>query len=433
ILSALVGISFSKGEIANIDQKVLPFFPQHSFSNISPLKKDMTIQNLLTMTSGFDWQWKMDAALTGKMLDTADPIQFILDYPMQENTAAKFSYCTANSHVLSAIISKTSGMSTFDFAQKNLFGPLGIQRVDWSRDNAGINWGGFGLLMSPLDMARFGYLYLRNGVWDEKQIIPSDWVRESTRMAVSCSSFPYDTEGFGYQWWIEPFGYSARGLSGNYLFVLPAQDIVVVITGEQEYYTLHQTPFPRYASFDGELRDGPTKHYVSELIKMFLVDPASSTTTMSPNSKEHAAFMQYITAAGKPKPKPVRKLPSTAARITGRTISFTPNMMHIKSLCLSFRDNNICTLTQKTDDGGSSTYVVGLDDVYRRSQTEDSLEIAFKGEWKNSDTFEICQQELWEAERFFYRFKFSRDAVSVEITGSVSNLKNTISGTLLNK
>jgi CubicO group peptidase (beta-lactamase class C family) len=130
-------------------------------------------------------------------------------------------------------------MPAQDFAQKYLMDPMGISPGDWYwyRTPFGYNTGGWGFELTPRDMAKFGYLYLNNGNWDGEQIIPAEWVRESRHPYINLGdspTHPYRNFGYGYLWWTTSLGghpaYYAVGHGGQYIFILPTLDMVVVIT-----------------------------------------------------------------------------------------------------------------------------------------------------------------------------------------------------------
>jgi CubicO group peptidase (beta-lactamase class C family) len=134
------------------------------------------------------------------------------------------------------VISRAMGMSTLEFADAVLFAPLGITSRRWSTDNDGVNTGGIGLALTPRDMAKIGYLYLNNGVWDNQQIISTGWVQQTTSPQPGNPVLP-NQPGYGYGWWVyEMHGqtvYYAAGYGGQFIFVIPAFDMVVVMTGDE--------------------------------------------------------------------------------------------------------------------------------------------------------------------------------------------------------
>jgi CubicO group peptidase (beta-lactamase class C family) len=225
-ISALIGIAIGEGYIEGIDQPVLSLFPDRTFANLDPRKEAMTLEHLLTMTSGLDWEEGMPIYV--EMVRSGDWVRFVLDKPMVAEPGSEFNYCSGCSHLMSAIIQETAGMNTLDFAQSRLFEPLGITNVHWESDPAGIPNGGWGLHITPRDMAKLGYLCLNDGIWDGRQIVPAEWVRASVQDKI-------ETEvEYGYQWWVLPAldAYAARGLNGQAIFVIPDLDIVAVFTGE---------------------------------------------------------------------------------------------------------------------------------------------------------------------------------------------------------
>jgi CubicO group peptidase (beta-lactamase class C family) len=134
--------------------------------------------------------------------------------------------------VLSAILQEASGMSTRDFAQQFLFDPLGIADVRWDTDPQGIYIGGWGIKMKPRDLAKIGYLYLRRGVWDGQQIIPAEWIEATTERHIQVPDPLEPWELFmGYSWWVHGDGpFAAHGFQGQFIYVIPESDLVVVFT-----------------------------------------------------------------------------------------------------------------------------------------------------------------------------------------------------------
>jgi CubicO group peptidase (beta-lactamase class C family) len=233
VVSALIGIAIQEGYINSVNEPVLNFFPERTFANDNALKRSITLKHLLTMTSGLEWEFE-------EMVASRDWVQYVLDQPMTTEAGTAFHYNSGNAHVLSAIIQETSGMNTHDFAQQYLFDPLGITGTNWQKDIDGIAKGGWGLKMTPRDMTKLGYFYLNQGVWDGKQIIPSEWIAASTARYVQVPEplEPWDLY-MGYLWWLHGDGpYAAHGTRGKFIYVIPESDLVVVITAnipDEEY------------------------------------------------------------------------------------------------------------------------------------------------------------------------------------------------------
>lgn len=246
IISALIGIAIDAGHIKSIDQKILDFFPEYVSGANHFQKRTITIRHLLTMTAPF--AWKTTDRRVNEPLDRLrrqkDWITYILNLLGQNGQPGNFQYCTAGVHLLSAILTKATGLSAREFANKYLFSPLGMKEIPnqtmksffmedvfgknlngWINDPGGYTVGGWGLTMSPRDMARFGFLYLNNGVWEDKQVISEKWIEESIAL---------NDNNYGYLWWLSNqngiFSYSALGAGGNVICCIPDKDLVVSIT-----------------------------------------------------------------------------------------------------------------------------------------------------------------------------------------------------------
>lgn len=244
ILSALIGIAIDSESIKNADQKVLDFFPEYSAVDASRQKREVTIRHLLTMTAPYqfeDWHEPLD-----KMCMQPDWVNYTLDMLGQKGSIGPFKYSTAGAHLLSAIITRSTGQSAREYANEHLFKPLGMREIPdytmeafgfddlfgknvkgWVNDPNGNSTGGWGLTLTPRDMARFGFLYLNHGIWDNNQIISQTWVQESTAM---------NPNNYGYLWWLRKengfCAYSALGDGGNVICCIPEKDLVVAIASE---------------------------------------------------------------------------------------------------------------------------------------------------------------------------------------------------------
>ncbi|MCJ7568186.1 MAG: beta-lactamase family protein [Anaerolineales bacterium] len=273
VVSALIGIAIDQGYIEGLHQPVLSFFPQRTVANGDANKEVMTLEHLLTMTTGFRCQDSYLYRWTGlnQMRESEDWVQFVLDLPMDGEPGARFEYCNGASFLLSAIIQETTGMSALEFAEEHLFGPLGISDVDWSSNPQGISLGYSELRMHPHDMAKIGYLYLNDGRWDGEQIVPSEWVKASTRKYVSATL----EDGYGYQWWVDDSGmYLALGYGGQFIFVIPEKEMVVVFTSSLE---------------DSDFYAPQT------LLNEFIIPAAMASSTL-PDNSEGAALLESLIA-----------------------------------------------------------------------------------------------------------------------------------------
>jgi CubicO group peptidase (beta-lactamase class C family) len=229
VISTLIGIAIDQGYIEGVDQPLLSFFPDRTIANLDADKQAMTLEHLLTMSAGFRCGDESSAVLE-RMIESGNPIQYMLDRPVRYRPGTYFEYCNGVSHLLSGIIRNATGMSTSVFAYEHLFRPLGITNLTWGADYNGITLGYTDIFMTPHDMAKIGLLYLNQGRWNGEQIVSAAWVAESTRKHVFVGAREI-AEGYGYQWWVDPAGYYfAVGNGAQYIIVVPQHDMVVVFT-----------------------------------------------------------------------------------------------------------------------------------------------------------------------------------------------------------
>ncbi|WP_042161042.1 serine hydrolase domain-containing protein [Paenibacillus gorillae] len=241
IVSALIGIAIDRKYIENADAKVLDFFPEYVADADAGVKREITIRHLLTMTAPYafeDWREPLD-----QMCMNPDWVQYALDIMGLNGTLGAFKYSTAGAHLLSAIITRATGKSAREFANEQLFKPIGMREIPdytltsfgfdqlfgsevkgWVNDPHKHSTGGWGLTLTPRDMALFGQLYLNRGEWDGQPVISQSWVDESTAM---------NANQYGYLWWVREengvLAYSAVGDGGNVICCVPEKELVVAI------------------------------------------------------------------------------------------------------------------------------------------------------------------------------------------------------------
>jgi CubicO group peptidase (beta-lactamase class C family) len=406
VTSALAGIAIREGFIKDIHQKVVDFFPEYQLDNLYNNKKSMTIENLLMMSTALESKWTvMSAASTNPVYTAPDPVKYVLDLPMLGKPGTYFFYNYGVSHVLGAILRKTSGKNIADLANEQLFKPLGIVDTDWAADPSGRNWGGTGLSMTPTDMAKFGYLYLRQGVWNKMQVIPAAWVEASAREQTNWPASPSKKYGYGYNWWVEPYGFAAWGLGDQYIGVFPQLDMVVVFTG-------------------GVKEDLVMKSFLQPLIEIFVIPAAKSDRPLPENPKMNQQLNALLRELAAPKSQPVPPLPAIAAKISGKVLPCAPNNLHFQSASLRFEQGNQCFLKVAFDNQGKSGQAdsfeipVGLDGVYRTGNFPESGPVALKGSWVSGNTFAIDWQDLRRPECWTVRLVFHQERVNVEVSGT---------------
>jgi CubicO group peptidase (beta-lactamase class C family) len=227
IISLLVGIAVEEGIINSIDDPIAQYLPKY-FEDISNEKKQaITVKNLLTMRSGLE---TTSFHNYGRWVTSDDWVRYVLEQPMIKEPGGEWAYSTGSSHLLSVIITKTSGMSTRAFANKYLFRPMNIEVGGWDHDPQGYYMGGNNLALSSEAMMKIGQMLLNGGTWNGKRIISELWMNDSFKSYTRSNYNPYN---YGYLWWNRPVAghkvYFAWGYGGQYIFMIPDLDAVVVI------------------------------------------------------------------------------------------------------------------------------------------------------------------------------------------------------------
>lgn len=235
-LSACVGIALDQGLIDDIDNRVMDYFPEYAYEGMDPRFNDITVRNLLAMRMGIDNEQNNLIPV----ISTDNWIRETFRLPLLYDPGTKFSYNSLQSLLLSAILTRTSGMTARQFAEQYLTGPLGIEISDWGSDPQGNTIGGYALYITPREMALLGYLYMNGGVINGKQILSREWINISWQKTnLRDGSWGVLTEyNYGYHWWIGKMrGYDlfiAWGMGGQFIFCVPDQDLIVVVTSNPD-------------------------------------------------------------------------------------------------------------------------------------------------------------------------------------------------------
>ncbi|MEM6319729.1 MAG: serine hydrolase [Bacteroidota bacterium] len=217
---------------------MVSFFPEYKkIKNASTEKSAITVEDLLVMSSGLASDDYLDDSPGGEgyMTDSDDYVEFTLDLPMSFQSGEEWAYSSAVAFLLGAIIENTSGQTLANFVKANLFGPIGIKNFYWQQSPKGRNTAMGNLYLEPRDLAKLGYVMLRNGQWNGQQIIPVDFVKKSTEKRFDISHNDPWAHGYGYMWYIAKIDikgqtvdyFYASGNGGNKIFVIPKLDLVV--------------------------------------------------------------------------------------------------------------------------------------------------------------------------------------------------------------
>jgi CubicO group peptidase (beta-lactamase class C family) len=245
VTSALVGIAIARGEIPGVDTRVLPYFDGFRIPDGDPRRASITIRHLLTMTAGIKWDessvaYTHPANNCAAMERSDDWIQYVLDQPMAEAPGTTFVYNSGATQLLSYVLKRATRKEADAYAAEHLFGPLGIGQHYWKHAPKGLADTEGGLYLTPRDLAKFGYLYLKGGLWDGRRLLTPDWVAASVSPAVDSGGGRPRTTRYGYKWWLlphgaEPYAFSALGYGGQRLIVVPERSLVAVFTGWNIY------------------------------------------------------------------------------------------------------------------------------------------------------------------------------------------------------
>ena len=277
--SAVVGIAIAEGKIPNVQKKLVDYYPEWAGSP----REDITLEHVLQQSTGLMWSEDYVIANASSsdvvklVFTTESPLDYVVSKPLEHAPNTKFNYSSGNSLLLSGIIQKATGKRAGDYAKEKLFDKLDIENVDWWRAKTGETLTYCCVDMSSRDFARFGLLYLQRGMWNGEQVIPAAWVDASV---TSASTY----NGYGYQWWLEgktskdlPADlYAAEGHDGQFIYVIPSLELVVVRNGH-------------YDKFEGPAIAEP---------QLFLRYPSDGLTpgggTLPPDSWSHAQFLRPI-------------------------------------------------------------------------------------------------------------------------------------------
>lgn len=231
--STLVGIAIAQGKIPSLDVSMATFFPEWAGTP----KAAMTLRDVVTMSSGLQWNEDYDPSNTGasdviQMGLSSDELEYAKTRPLIHTPGTRWAYSSGDAMLLSGVIQKATGMSAGDYAQQVLFAPLGITQVEWWKDAAGHTLTFCCLDMPSRDFARLGLLFMNHGNWGGHQIVPAQWVTDAfTPVADS-------NEQYGFMWWMFTMDgvdgriYMANGFDGQMIFVIPSLDLVVVRNGD---------------------------------------------------------------------------------------------------------------------------------------------------------------------------------------------------------
>lgn len=392
VTSTLAGIAIGEHRL-DLHHPIVTVFAQRAIANRDQRKDRVTIENLLTMTSGLECHADQGEITLSHMMASANWTQFVLDLPMTADPGSHFEYCSPGMHLLSGVITQATGASALDFARRVLFGPLGISEVAWPVDAQGISHGWGDLHLQPRDMAKLGLLWLNGGRWENRQIIPADWMRA----AIEVHSHPGDSDGqeYGFGIWVYPNRtppeFEGLGRGGQRISVLPALNLIVVFTG-------------------GGFEPGDVGNFIGRAIKANTVLPADTA-----GAARLEAAMRAATRP--PRAQPLQPAPALARAISGKSYTFDDNALNLRALTLTFAGGSEAELQLELGDRHDGPRPVGLDGVPRVSPAgRFGLPVAISGAWESDSTFTLDYDEIANINTYHLRLTFTSDNAVVELS-----------------
>ncbi len=386
LTSTLTGIAVGRG-VLKLDDKVLGFFPNQAPADASAAKQSLTIGDLVRMESGLDCGYAPGEQELEQMKRSPDWVRFALSLPMKYDPGTHSAYCSPGYHLLGSALAAAARETERDFAMKELFEPLGVGNVLWATDPQGRNHGWGDSHLFPLDVARLGYLYLHDGAWNGRQIVPRDWVARSITIPSTPRGEP---GGMGYEWNASNGAngrqYGGTGRGGQSLIVWPDLDMVVVGMGGGN--------------------TGDVVQSVRQAVK-------SDTALPADPGAVRRLQAEIAAVAHAPSPAPTASLPALAQSVSGAIYEFPVNPSRLDSLSLTFQSATEASVTIKYY-GEPFTFPVGLDGVYRVSASGPmGLPGGAQGKWISDREFLLDLNFVANINHYALAIVFQGDHIEV--------------------
>lgn len=384
--SAAVGIAIGEGLLTRED-RIVDFFPEKIIGEIHPYTARMTVKDLLAMAT-------VHPKSTNTHMD--DWVSGFLNTAPSHPPGTLFAYDTTGTHTLCAILQKLTGMTVHDYLLPRLLEPLGIGAIEWESCPTNINKGGSGIKCTPEDLAKFGQLYLQDGVWNGRRILPEGWVKESTSRQIDNSNTRTildGNHGYGYQFWrCQHDSYCAFGMGGQLVVVIPGKDVVLVTTANTLLY-----------------KDGQ-----QEILNAFweTIYPALAEGPLVENPDEHAALKDRLAHLALYLPEGEIHSP-VAAKISGKRFVLDENQLGYES-CELHWDPEVSKISvvqggEKAElHFGMGKWIQGTDPFF-------GLDSAIAGIWVDEKTCIIYTHILDSVHQFQWTLRFEEDTLTIQM------------------
>lgn len=242
VVSLLVGIAIERGAIASVEEPLAAFFPEHAQGPGAAAMRRVTLRHLLTMSSGFGRATTYDDYIDlSRRLYAPGFLAYALARPLAHEPGSRFQYDSTDTHLLALALARRLKVPLMEFAQEALFRPLGIDGAEWPAGQDGVPIGAAELRLTAPEMLRIGQMMRAGGSWEGRQVVPAAFVREATTRKIASDIPPRgrpELWGYGYLWWLSSTpcdewpAYNASGYGGQFIYIVPALEVVVVTLTE---------------------------------------------------------------------------------------------------------------------------------------------------------------------------------------------------------
>lgn len=408
--STAIGLARTEAKLT-VDDSVTSFFPDKLPTDISDNLRSLKIKHLLTMSVGH----AQDS--TPSITKEVDWVKAFLALPIAHQPGTEFLYNSGATYMLSAIVQKVTGQKVMDYLTPRLFVPLGIEGMTWETCPLGINTGGWGLSLPTEALAKFGQLYLQQGSWNGRQILPADWVQEATTFKIQQPGTDLEKQkresewhqGYCYQFWrCRHNAFRGDGALGQFTIVMPDQETVVAITSESP-------------NMQGEMN----------LVWDHLF-PAIQPGAV-PANKQAADELSQMLGSLSLTPAKGNMLSPTASRVSGKHFSIDTNEAGVQALALQFAGDTCKFELRDTRDRyeiscglgkwvQGETTMPGTPPKLTKRVGITRSKVAASGAWTDDQTFEMTWRFIETPHRDTVTCRFDGDQLKVQFLSSVTQL-----------